>query len=230
MAKANPLPAVLQALASVLLFADLKPEVLASIAAITLSRQYQAGEIVFHDGETCQGLYIVQSGWLKGMIVSSKGKEQIIRLLGPGDTFNEHGVLLKEGCNLVTVQAIEPSSLWVVDRQALLKLMDQHPLICRTIAQNMASRVVHLLKLVEDLSLRTVEARLARLLLDQPPGNPKRRRKATQAEMAAQLGTVADVINRTLHRLEDEGLIQIEKQKVEILDRERLLLKAELRE
>jgi hypothetical protein len=55
-------------------------------------------------------LYIVQSGWLKGLIVSPRGREQIIHLLGPGDTFNEHGALLKDGCNLVTVQAIEASS------------------------------------------------------------------------------------------------------------------------
>ncbi len=230
MDKATTSPAILPALASVSYFSDLKPEVLVSIAAITVSRQYLADEIVFLESESCQGLYIVQSGWLKGLIVSPKGRQQIIRLLGPGEYFNEHGVLLKDGCNLVTVQAIEDSTVWVVDRQALLKLMDQHPVICRTISQTLASRVVHLMRLVGDLSLRTVDARLARLLLDQPINDKKRNRRVTQAEMAAQLGTVTDVVNRSLHKLESKGLILLKGHKIEILDRVRLELKAEMLE
>ncbi len=182
------------------------------------------------EGEPCQGLYIVQEGWLKGMITSSAGREQIIRLVGPCEAFNEIGILLRDNLNLVTVQAIEPSTVWVIDRKALLGLMDEHPALCRTVTQNLANRVVHLVKLVEDLSLRTVEGRLARLLLEQSTDDKKKRRRwATQAEMAARLGTVIDVINRALHKLEEEGMIRFARHQIEIVDRKRLEQKAATR-
>jgi CRP/FNR family transcriptional regulator len=167
---------------------------------------------------------------LKSVITSAGGREQIIRLVGPGQAFNEIGVLLRENRNLVTVQATEPSAVWVIHRQALLKLMDETPILCRIITQRLADRVVNLMKLVEDLSLRTVEGRLARLLIDQSIGEGMRRHWATQAEMASRLGTVPDVINRALHKLETEGLIRIVRHQIEIVDHMRLEQRAETRD
>lgn len=218
------------ALNSVPYFSGLDDATLSAIAAISQICNYGPGEIVFWQGEACKGLYTVRSGWLKGFLNSPEGREQIVRLLGPGETFNDHGVLLEEGCNLVTVQAIEESSLWMIDRSSLLALMDQSPALCRKITQNLASRVTHLMKMVESLSLRTVEARLALLLLEQSSPDCERQRWATQAEMAARAGTVPDVVNRTLHKLEKEGLIRIVRHKIEIIDREGLILKTNPRE
>jgi len=230
MPPADPLPSTQTALASVSCFAGLEDGVLSAIARVTILRHYEAGEIVFLEGDPCKGLYIVQDGWLKSLLVSPGGREQIIRLVGPGETFNEHGVFLKEGLNLVTVQAVEDSHVWLVDRNSLLALMDKYPALSRAILQKMAARIVHLMRLVEDLSLRTVESRLARLLLEQSAGESDRRRWATQAEMAARLGTVVDVINRALHRLEDQGLIRIVRHKIEIMDRVQLEQAAERRD
>jgi CRP-like cAMP-binding protein len=222
---------MLSALRLVSCFSGLDEEILASITAVTVLRHYAQREIVFLEGEPCQGLYIVQEGWLKGILISPAGREQITRLVGPGEAFNEIGVLLKEGLNLVTVQAIEPSTVRVIDRKTLLRLMDEHPTLCRTVTQNLASRVVHLMRLVEDLSLLTVEGRLARLLLEQSmDGEKKPRRWVTQAEMAAQLGTVIDVVNRALHKLEEEGIIRIARHQIEIVDHQRLEQKATTRD
>jgi len=128
------------------------------------AHHYATGEMVFLHGDPCEGLYIVQVGWLKGIITSPAGREQIVRLLGPGDVFNEIG-LLTDDKNLVTVQALEDSTLWVIERETMLRLMDEHPRLCRGITQNIAERVLHLMKLVEDLSMQTVKSRMARLLL-----------------------------------------------------------------
>ncbi len=215
------------ALASVSCFSGLSEEALAAIAAVASLHHYEAGEVVFLEGEACRGLYIVQCGWLKSLIVSPGGREQIIRLVGPGEAFNEHGVFLKDGCNLVTVLAVEASDVWLIDRSSLLGLMDQYPSLSRAITQNLASRIAYLLKLIADLSLRPVEARLARLLLARSGCEKERRRWATQAEMAARLGTVVDVVNRALHKLEDEGLIQIVRHRIEIVDKVKLEQKAE---
>jgi CRP-like cAMP-binding protein len=120
----------------------------------------------------------------------------VIRFIGPGEVFNEIGVLAEEK-NLVTAQALEPSVVWDINREALLRLMETNPQLCRLIAQNLAKRVHHLMDLIEGLSLRTVEGRLAHLLLEQSnEGIVNRQRWATQAEIAAQVGSVPGVINR----------------------------------
>lgn len=103
------------------------------------------------------------------------------------------------------------------------------PTLARVIIQNLAERVLHLLRLVEDLSLRSVEARLARLLLTQAMADlVQRRRWTTQAELAAQLGTVPDVLNRALRNLVEAGLIQVERHQIRILDRQGLETSAQL--
>jgi len=82
---------------------------------------------------------------------------------------------------------------------------------------------MHLIRMVEDLSLRSVEVRLTRFLLEQAEGEAVRRRRwATQAEMAAQLGTVPDVVNRALRKLVEEGLIRVERRQIHILDQDGL--------
>ncbi|MFA5874553.1 MAG: Crp/Fnr family transcriptional regulator [Anaerolineales bacterium] len=207
-----------EALSSVPLFSELDANVLDVVRHAAAPQYCAAREMVFLQGDPCAGLYIVQEGWLKGIITSPAGREQIIRLLGPGDVFNEIG-LLTDGRNLVTVQALEDSTLWVIERETMLRLMDEHPRLCRAITRNLAERVLHLMKLVEDLSMRTVKSRMARLLLENAvEGVINRRRWMTQTEMAARLGTVLDVVNRTLNSLENDGLIIFERYKIQILD------------
>ena len=155
----------LKALSSVPLLSDLDKRGLDVVIQAATSKHYTSGETVFWQSEPCAGLYIVQEGWLKAVITSPSGREQIIRLLGPGDTFNEIG-LLTDGKNLVTVRALEVSQLWVIERETILRLMDEYPRLCRAFTRTLAERVQHLMKLIEDLSLRTVKSRMARILLE----------------------------------------------------------------
>ena len=217
---------VVEVISSLTYFSGLEPSILKVIAGTAVLQKYEAGQIVFLDGEPCAGLYIVQQGWLKGFKHTSSGREQVVRFIGPGEAFNEIGVLA-EGKNLVTVQALEPSSIWLIRREALLHLMDEHPPFCHLITQNLAKRVYHLMNLIEDLSLRTVEGRLARLLLEQSNGGiVNHQRWATQEEIAARLGTVRGVVNRVLHDWADEGLIRIERHQICVLNRKGLEEKA----
>ncbi|CAG0997253.1 partial CRP-like cAMP-activated global transcriptional regulator, partial [Anaerolineae bacterium] len=164
-------------------------------------------------------------GWLKSVKMSPKGREQILRLVGAGEAFNEIGVLLGSS-NLVTVVALERSVVWVIRCEMFLQLLDEYPPLARIITQNLAKRVLNLLSLVEDLSLRPVEARLARLLLEQSANKVQRPRWATQAEMASRLGTVPDVLNRALRSLVEQELIAVERHQIKILDRKGLVAKS----
>jgi len=212
----------LENLSSVPFFAKLDDQVMAIIRQSVSSLRYAADEIVFIQGEQSAGLHIVQEGWLKAIIISPLGREQIIRLLGPGDVFNEIS-LLTDGRNRVTVQALEDTRLWVIGWKKMLQLMDDYPQVCQAVARNLAESVLHLMKLVEDLSLRTVKSRMARLLLENSvDGIINRRRWMTQTEMAARLGTVLDVGNRALNTLMEDGLIRVDRQRIQIMNKKKL--------
>ncbi len=208
-------------------FAGLDIATLETVAQAAIRRDFDTGQIVFLEGEACVGLYIVRSGWLKAVKLSLSGREQVLRFLGPGETFSEISVLAAAPNNPATVIALEASSTLIVTRDMMLQLLDEHPGLARIIIQNLAGRVMHLVSLVEDLSLRSVEARVARTLLENASGGVLHRRQwATQAEMAARLGTVPDVISRVLRGLVEAGLIRIERREINILDPQALEARA----
>jgi len=224
----NTAPEAISALSAVPYFADADAATLQAIAEEAICRHYEAGEMVFLEGEPCAGLYVVQDGWLKSVKMSPDGREQVVRFVGPGEAFNELGVLA-DTPNHVTVIALESCDVWLIRREALLALLETDRRLASIITQNLARRALHLMSLVEDLSLRTVEARLARLLLEQAREATLHRRPwATQAEMAARLGTVPDVLNRALRKLADEGLIRVARHQIQILDAEALEARAML--
>ncbi len=211
-----------QILTSVSYFAGLDKNTIAEIARTTIHRSYGPDQIILTEGEPCFGLYIVESGWLKVVKISLEGREQVLQTLGPGDNFNV--VSFFTGApNQASVEALEDAVVWAVPRDAILRLLDKNPSLARLVIQELAGRVTHLIELVEDLSLRSVESRLARLLLEHSRDETlPRRRWATQAEMAARLGTVPDVLNRALRKLADQGIIQVARHQIQIIKREDL--------
>jgi len=125
--------------------------------------------------------------------------------------------------------ALEPTWVLIIDRPSMVDLLERYPALSRAVIENLASRARHLVSLVEDLSLRTVVGRLAKLLLEQATEEVDLEevpRGLTHAQMAARLGTVREVITRSLHKLEDERIIKIERHRIIILDREALEDKA----
>ncbi len=211
-------------------FAGFDEATLGEVAKIAARRNYDAGQIVFLEDDPCAGLYVVEHGWLKSLKISPSGREQVIRFVGPGEVFNELAVFAG-GQNRVTVQALEQACVWIIERDNLLNLLDRHASLNHMVIKNLSERVLHLIRLVEDLSLRSVQSRLARLLCEKDEGSfIQRRNWSTQAEMASHLGTVPDVLNRALRSLADDGLIEIHRHKIKVLNRQGLEEKALLGE
>ncbi|MFO7544574.1 MAG: Crp/Fnr family transcriptional regulator [Trueperaceae bacterium] len=216
------------ALAAVPLFQDLPDDVLARLAGRARRLSCDAEQVVFLEGDVAEGLYVVAAGWLKVTKISAAGREQVLRDVGPGDVLQEIGLLL-ETPNPASLVALEPATLWLLPRAAVLRVTQETPSLLWPLLQNLARRLLATVDLVESLSLRTLEARLARYLLDRADEDVFERRKwATQAELAARLGTVPDVLHRVLRGLVEDGLIRVERQRVLLLDREGLEAKARL--
>ncbi|MDZ7843233.1 MAG: Crp/Fnr family transcriptional regulator [Anaerolineales bacterium] len=214
---------ITKTLSNVLYFSDLDPEVLALVSEATIQHKFREGEYVFLEGEPCIGLYVVEDGWARAVKTSPEGREQVIRFVGPGDAFNEVGVLTG-GVNVVTVEALEPLRLLIIQREILLDLVDRYPSLAKSLIENLANRVLYAMNMVVDLSLHTVESRLARFLLNQTEGEIISRKKwATQAVIASRIGTVPVVINRAFRTFVEEGLIELERDQIQLLNRQALL-------
>jgi CRP/FNR family transcriptional regulator len=211
-----------QLLSTVPYFSDLGSAALEQVSAISIQQKLDAGQILFVEGDPCIGLYVVESGWLRAVKVSTAGREQVIRFVGPGDVFNEVGVL-SGGVNLVTVEALEPVRLRIIERQGLLDLVDRYPSLAKSLIENLASRILYAMNMIVDLSLHSVECRLARYLLEESDrGCINRRSWATQAAIASRIGTVSVVINRAFRAFVEDELIELDKDTIRILNRAEL--------
>jgi CRP/FNR family transcriptional regulator len=187
---------------------------------------YPADAVIFWEGDIETNLFYLQYGWLKVIKTSPDGRTQILRFLGPGEIFNEIGVFAKHA-NPASAMALEEAGIWLLPGQALVDIVVTHPHTALQILENLAVRITSLVSMTADLSLRSVEARLAKLLLDQAREDRiPRQQWLTLTEMAAYLGTVPDVLSRTLRELARAGLIEIDKQQIHILDRSRLAERA----
>jgi len=217
---------VIKILGRIPFFSSFDSKTLNHLAAATFQHKYETGQNVFLEGNPCIGLYIVKSGWLRAVKISSAGREQVIRFVGPGDIFNEISVLTGD-VNLITVEVLEPADLLIIQRNKLLNQIEKNPEIAKFIIQSLAQRVLHAMNLIVDLSLHSIESRLARFLLENATGDYIYRKSwGTQAAIASRIGTVPVVINRAFRALVEENIIDFDRTRIHILNRTELERKA----
>lgn len=207
------------------MFAQLRPEDLVQVAAMTRERSYERGNLIVLEGDTGRGLYYVRTGLVKIFKTSAGGKEQVLRLIAAGHTFNEVPAL-DGGPNPASVAALERCIIYEICRTDLHTLIMTRPEVAAAVVRSLTEALRHLVALVEDLSLRHVTARVAKILLDQEITSQQTPRAyhLTQQEMAALAGTAREVVGRSLKELEIAGAIQMRQGRVTVLDLERLRL------
>ena len=223
-----------QALRRVTLFASLSDDALARVARVAFRRTCAPGETVIFEGDPCQAAYFIAEGQVRVYRLSPGGREQVLARLGPGQAFNTVPPFQPQGINHATVQALTAATLYVVTCGDFCRLVEECGELALAVVQDFADRLDHLANLVEDLSLRTVRGRLARFLLEHAPTElgeaadaVQVARNWTQDEIAANLGTVRDMVGRTLRAFADAGLVRIERQRIVLLDRDGLEAEAQ---
>lgn len=217
------MPVNAESLRQIPLFAALGPEDLASVGAMAVERHYERGDIILLEGDMGGALHFVHSGLVKVFKTSASGKEQVLRLIAAGYTFNDVPAL-DGGPNPASAAAIEPSIVYGIGRAELRKLIASRPEVAQAVVQSLAQALRHLVMLVEDLSLRHVTARVAKILLDQEitEGEGRLQHRITQQEMAALAGTAREVVGRALKELEIAGAIEMRQGRAIVLNHERL--------
>lgn len=203
-------------------FPALDDEDLEMVGKEVIARHYQAGQLIFLEGDPDAGLHLVVKGRCKIYRLSEGGREHVLATLGPGDSCNEVPVI-DGGPNPANLVAVEDSIVWVISEESLTRLRKQIPELNEMIAKNLAMRCRELVQRVYNLSFLSVTGRLAAFLLQQSDEQSElSRRRWTQDEIAAHLGTVREMVGRAFRELQQAELIAIDRHRIEILDREGL--------
>ncbi|QBD83232.1 Crp/Fnr family transcriptional regulator [Ktedonosporobacter rubrisoli] len=213
------------AIHQIALFTELGPEDLEQVASIALERRYARGDIIILEGDLEGALYYVHTGLVKVFKTSQDGKEQVLRLISPGHTFNDVPAF-DGGPNPASAAAMEPSIVYMLKHLALKKLIMERPAVAGAVALTFANALRHMVALVEDLSFRHVTSRVAKILLDQEKSLQSKKfvHRLTQQEIAALAGTAREVVGRALKELEAAGAIEVSQGRIVVLNKERLLM------
>lgn len=186
-------------------FRDLPSEDLALVAGQTRRRTFSAGEIVLLEGQPAEALYLVCGGRVRVFRSTSEGREQVLYMAGPGDTFNDVAAF-DGGANLANAQAIDSSTcVCLVPVSMLVRLLAHNPRIAARVVTMLARRTRQLAALVEDVSLHPTTQRVARFLEDEAGASATV--VVNRQELAARIGSVREVVSRTLRHLEQVGAV-----------------------
>jgi CRP/FNR family transcriptional regulator, cyclic AMP receptor protein len=203
--------------------AGLPAAALAALTAIAAPVKQPAGSIIQLEGDPAAAMYIVVTGRVKIARIGANGREQILNVIAAGGHFNTVPMFDGGACP-ANAEALTDVELLALPREALLPLVEQHPALALALLKEFTGRLRHLVNLVDELALHTVQGRLAGLLLAQAAAAERGEAAPalTQAEMAARLGTVREMVGRTLKSFEVLGLIRLERGVITLLDREGL--------
>lgn len=202
-------------------FAGLSPAALDSIGKFIFEKTAERGDVILFEGEPAEALYFIASGVVKVFKTSAEGKEQILNIIRPGESFNDVPVFDSEP-NPASAQAMGPVVLYGITKSDLEAIVRDHPQVALNVNRVLAGRVRDLVSLVDDLSFRHVTGRVAKILLENTGDGNEPRPRLTQQDMAAMAGTVREVVGRSLKALEEEGAIRLDRHRIVITDREAL--------
>jgi len=202
-------------------FSGLSQAELDSIRKVIFEKKADRGEILLFEGEPAETLYFVVTGVVKVFKTSADGKEQILHIIRPGESFNDVPVF-SGGVNLTNAEAMGAVVLNVMKKSDLEVILREHPQVALNTIKILSQRVQHLVSLVEDLSFRHVTGRVAKTLLEYAGDRASEKPRLTQQEMAAMIGTAREMVGRSLKTLEEEGKIRLEHRRIIITNKEAL--------
>ncbi len=219
-AKRNPE----ETLKRVPIFSGLSDSELGFLTNRTVLRRFSAGQTVFAEGEACTGLYVVESGHVRIFKSSAGGREHVLSIEGPGSSVAELPVF-DGGSYPASVTAIEDATLLFVSKQDFQALCLAHPQVSLKVLRVVGARLRRLVGIIEELSFTTVRHRLAAFLLRQAKTSGQSTAAgieitlaANNQEIAAQIGTVRELVSRNMSRFQAEGMIKIEGRTVIVTD------------
>jgi CRP/FNR family transcriptional regulator len=210
------------ALRSCQLFSSVPAEELDRIASFVVPKQLAKGDYLFHEGDPAHGLYVVQTGAISVQRVSPGGKEQIISVFRAGQSFAE-AALASPGGYPADARALESSRVLLIPKADLLALLRRRPELALRMLGSMSQHLRVIVTLLDDLTLKDVETRLANWLLKRCP-RPLRAQPVTfeldrtKRVLAAEIGTVSETLSRTFADFREKKLLTVSGKRITLHD------------
>ncbi|MEK4701359.1 Crp/Fnr family transcriptional regulator [Solibacillus sp. FSL R7-0668] len=198
---------------------------MAEILDITHSVSFKKREMLYQAGDQSDSLYIVNKGKVKNYRLTDSGKEQLVRILNPGDFTGEYA-LFNDSIHESYAEAISDTSVCMIKRSDLQTLLTKYPSISMNILKAFSNRLEESEKQTTLFATEKIETRIAIFLtqcLDD--GSNEVSLPMSKRDLASYLGTTPETLSRRLTQLETRGLIKRKSNKIiEILNLEELLL------
>jgi CRP/FNR family transcriptional regulator len=192
------------------------------LAAITRPMEFRKGATIFEEGEECRGFYLVRSGAVKVFRLSPEGKERVLFLAEPGQSFAEVAVFLGDGRYPATAQAARASEVLFLPKEEFVEMLARKRELCFQVLASLAQWTKHLVRFISSATQQRAEARLAKYLLDTSmPGKPFFLPTSKQV-LASYLTMTPETFSRVLRRWRDRKILRVHGRKMEILNREAL--------
>ncbi len=206
------------------LFSGLDPEIQDKLANLAVTKIYKKGEMLFREGTLADGLFIIKSGRIKIYKTSWEGKEQVLHFFGPLEMFAEVPVF--QGSDYpASAEAIETSEVLFIPRETLLNFLKENCDIAIKFLALLAARLRYFTRLIEDLSLKEVPARLAAYILyrlKETKGMKEINLDIPRHLLAALLGTTPETLSRIFTKMRSANYIEVSGKKLRVIDQEKL--------
>lgn len=212
------------------IFSSLDSEELEKIASLIVHKEYKKGECIFKVGEKIDGIIIMNEGSAKALKYTQDGREQILYVFLEGDFFGEQYLLSNEIATY-TVEALKPVKVCMLMKEQFKELLYQYPKIGVKVIEELGSRMTRLESTLQSMGVRSVDARIASLLLEYSKKYGKQVEEGelitlplSREGIANYLGIARETLSRKLSSLENDGIIRsVNNKSLLIVKKEELL-------
>lgn len=210
------------------LFSGLDEREITELEAISTSKRYPKGALIFSEDEEAKGFCVVISGKVKIYKLSPEGKEQILHIISPGQTFAE-AALFGDSTYPAFAESLVETRVLYFPKESFVNLIRKNPQISLNMIASLSHWLRKFVTLVEELSLKDVSARLSKYLIDLSTQSGRSSDRGIEFELdinkgqlASQLGTISETLSRALRKLRDRKIIEVEGKKITILQKDLL--------
>jgi CRP/FNR family transcriptional regulator len=211
-----------------MLFSGLKDPDLAELATITVRRKFKKGESLFSEGDDATGFYLLVAGSIKLCRIAHDGREKVLHFVRPGETFAE-AAFFGDGKYPAEARAMEAGEVLYLPKEGFLELMGRNPGFSLNLVVSLSLMLRRFARQIEELSFADVTSRLASFLVRRADEKSTSFGGITyvdlgikKGEIASRLGTASETISRTFKKLKEEGIIEVQGNRVVIHQMEKL--------
>ncbi|HJV46321.1 MAG TPA: Crp/Fnr family transcriptional regulator [Bacillota bacterium] len=198
------------------IFSSLKGEEIGALQEITHSCKYEKGDFIFREGEPSRSLFVVHEGLIKISKVSDEGKEQIIRLMFPGDFFGQ-AALLENKTHYAYAEVLEPTNVCRIDRDDFIPFLESHPELTMRFMLALSERLSEVDEWMGALGLLEAESRIAKalIMLQQRNGIDQIQfdLPLSKKDLASLIGTTPETLSRKLDQFKSRKILDLSGRK-----------------